>query len=151
MGQRTSSPKRPPGPLDQASKKACKVILLLDTTVLIDVLRARQNRRSLLADLIEAGHTLSTSAINVGEVYSGMKPNEAAVTEALLSSLECFAITAALARKAGSLKAQWARKGQTLTLADMIVAAVALENDLTLLTDNRKDFPIPGLKFYTLR
>ena len=38
-----------------------------------------------------------------------------------------------------------------LTLADMIVAAVALENDLTLLTDNRKDFPILGLKFYTLR
>jgi len=126
------------------------VILLLDTTVLIDVLRNRQNRRTFLAELIEGGYTLATSAINIGEVYSGMKPGEAAVTEAFLSSLECYAVTAAIARKAGSLKSRWAQKGQTLTLADMLVAAVAIEHGLTLLTDNRKDFPIPELKFYKL-
>jgi predicted nucleic acid-binding protein len=126
------------------------VILLLDTTVLIDVLRARQNRRSLLTELIEGGHTLTTAAINIAEVYSGMRSSEAAVTEAFLSSLECHAITAAIARRAGSLKSQWVTKGKTLTLADMIVAAVAIEHNLTLLTDNRKDFPIPELKFYPL-
>jgi predicted nucleic acid-binding protein len=126
------------------------VILLLDTSVLIDVLRARQNRRALLAELIEGGHALATAAINIGEVYSGMRSSEATVTEAFLSSLECYAITAAIARKAGSLKSRFAEKGQTLTLADMIVAAVALEHDLTLLTDNRKDFPIPELKLYPL-
>jgi predicted nucleic acid-binding protein len=126
------------------------LILLLDTTVLIDVLRARQDRRSLLAKLIESGHTLATAAINIGEVYSGMKSGEAAVTEAFLSSLECYPITSPIARRAGSLKSQWAQKGRTLTLADMIVAAVALEHDLTLMTDNRKDFPIPQLKFHPL-
>ena len=126
------------------------MILPLDTTVLIDVLRARHNRRSLLAELIESGHTLATAAINVGEVYSGMKPGEATVTEAFLSSLECYPITSSIARRAGSLKSQWAQKGRTLTLADMIVAAVALEHDLALLTDNRKDFPIPQLKFHSM-
>jgi predicted nucleic acid-binding protein len=32
----------------------------------------------------------------------------------------------------------------------MIVAATALENSAALITDNRKDFPVHGLHFYTL-
>jgi predicted nucleic acid-binding protein len=126
------------------------LILLLDTTVLIDVLRTKNNRRSLLAKLVESGHTLSTSALNIAEVYTGMRSNEADATGIFLSSLECYPITAEIARRAGSLKQKWAQKGRTLTLADMLVAAVSLEHRLTLMTDNRKDFPIPELKFFPL-
>ncbi len=126
------------------------MILLLDTTVLLDVLRARQNRRSLLADLVAGGHILSTAAINIGEVYAGMRRGEEGRTEAFLSSLDCYPMTGAIARRAGSLKRAWALKGRTLSLADMIVAATALEHGLALMTDNRKDFPIPELNFYPL-
>jgi predicted nucleic acid-binding protein len=126
------------------------MILLLDTTVLLDVLRARQNRRSLLAELVAGGHLLATAAINVGEIYAGMRVGEEKRTEAFLSSLDCYPITAAIARRAGSLKSAWAQKGKTLSLADMIVAATALEHGLTLMTDNRKDFPLPELNFYPL-
>ena len=59
-------------------------------------------------------------------------------------------MTAAIARRAGSLKSLYARKGRTLTLADMIVAATALEHNLTLITDNRKDFPVSDLHFHPL-
>ncbi|GGA59570.1 hypothetical protein GCM10011507_08790 [Edaphobacter acidisoli] len=121
------------------------MIVLLASTVLIDVLRARANRRAQLAELVEGGHTLATTALNIGEVYAGMRPGEEAKTEAFLSGLECYPITAAIARRAGSLKGKWAQKGRTLTLADMLVAATALEHDLTLMTDNRKDFPVAGL------
>lgn len=126
------------------------MILLLDTTVLLDVLRARQNRRSLLADLVAGGHILSTAAINIGEVYAGMRRGEEGRTEAFLSSLDCYPMTGAIARRAGSLKRAWALKGRTLSLADLIVAATALEHGLALMTDNRKDFPIPELNFYPL-
>jgi predicted nucleic acid-binding protein len=126
------------------------VIVLLDTTVLIDVLRNKRNRRALLADLVESGHTLATSAINIGEVYSGMRPQEKPQTDAFLDSLECYALTAAIARRAGSLKYAWSQKGRTLTLADMIVAATALEHSLVLMTDNSKDFPLPELNFHPL-
>jgi len=126
------------------------VILLLDTTVLIDTLRARKNRRAFLADLVAAGHTLATAAINIGEVYAGMRPTEELRTEAFLSSLDCYPMSGAVARRAGSLKSVYARQGQTLSLADMIVAATALEHGLTLLTDNRKDFPLPELQFHSL-
>jgi hypothetical protein len=59
-------------------------------------------------------------------------------------------MTAAIARRAGSLKSAWAQKGKTLSLADMIVAATVLEHGLALMTDNRKDFPLPELNFYPL-
>ena len=124
--------------------------LLLDTSVLIDVLRLRHHRRELLAVLVQAGHTLVTSALNVAEVYAGMRPDEAQRTEALLSALDCYDLTATSARRAGALKQQWAGKGRTLTLADMIVAAIALERGCTLMTDNRKDFPMEELDLFVL-
>jgi len=124
--------------------------VLLDTTILIDVLRARQNRRDLLTRLVEQGHTLTIAAINLAEVYAGMRPEEETKTNSFLSSLDCYPITAAIARRAGLLTSLHARKGRTLTLADMIVAATAIEHNLTLMTDNRKDFPIPDLHFHPL-
>jgi predicted nucleic acid-binding protein len=126
------------------------MILLLDTTVLIDVLRNRGNRRAHLANLVEQGHTLATSAINLAEVYAGMRPHEAAETDRLLRSIESYPTTHAIARHAGTLKFAWQQKGRTLTLADMIVAATALTHGCSLLIDNRKDFPLPELTFAPL-
>ena len=124
--------------------------LLLDTTVLIDALRARQNGRAVLAELVAAGHTLATAAINIAEVFAGMRPGEESSTEAFLSSLDCYPMTGSIACRAGSLRSGYARQGRTLSLADMIVAATVQEHGLTLMTDNRKDFPIPELSFYPL-
>lgn len=124
--------------------------LLLDTTVLIDVLRNRNQRRASLATIVEQDHILAISALNLGEVYAGMRPEEAPQTEVFLGSLECLPVTAAIARRAGSLKFAWQLKGRTLTLADMIVAATALEHSLPLVTDNRRDFPLTELTFYAL-
>jgi len=124
------------------------VIVLLDTTVLIDALRARRDRRGVLAEMVESGHTLATGAINIGEVYAGVRPGEEPATEAFLSRLTCYPITASIARRAGLLKNAWAGKGRTFTLADTMVAATALEHDLPLMTDNRRDFPFPDLALY---
>jgi predicted nucleic acid-binding protein len=124
--------------------------LLLDTSVLIDALRLRRRRRQWLAELVRAGHTLATSALNVAEVYAGMRPSEEAETKAFLSALECYEITASVAEVAGRLKSQWSKKGRTLTLADMLVAAVALQQGCPLATDNGRDFPMPKLQLYEL-
>ncbi len=126
------------------------MIYLLDTTVLIDVLRSRHQRRELLASLVQSGHILATAAINIGELYAGMRANEVKLAEAFLNELECYSLTATIARRAGELKRDWSTKGKTFSLPDMIVAATALEHDLVLLTDNRKDFPFPGLALFPL-
>jgi predicted nucleic acid-binding protein len=124
--------------------------LLLDTSILIDVLRLRNRRSEWLAGLVRGGHTLSTTTLNIAEIYAGMRPAEEASTEALLSGLELYELSGTSARLAGRLKNTWARKGHTLTLADTIVAAIAIERGCALLTDNRKDFPMPEVRLYPL-
>ncbi len=65
-------------------------------------------------------------------------------------SLDLYPISWETARQAGRLRYDWARKGQTLSLADATIAAVALGHALTLLTDNRRHFPMAGLSLYPL-
>lgn len=124
--------------------------LLLDSSVLIDALRLRAGRREWLAALVRRGDTLGTSTLNLAEVYAGMRPQEEEQTKAFLNSLQCYEITASAAETAGRLKRQWANRGHTLTLADALVAAVALEQRCPLATDNQKHFPMPELQLYEL-
>jgi len=126
------------------------MILLLDTTVLIDALRHRANLSAKLSNLVLDGHVLTTSTVNTAEVYAGMRPTEERETAALFQGLHCYPLTEGIAQLAGKLKYQWAMRGRTLSLIDMIVAATALENGAVLITDNRKDFPVHGLRFLSL-
>jgi predicted nucleic acid-binding protein len=124
--------------------------LLLDTSVIIDALNGKRNRREFLLDLVKAGHVLACCPINITEVYAGMRPKEEAATEAFLDSLQYIPITPAAARLAGELKRTHARKGATLNVGDVIIAGVAIHNGLALLTDNIRDFPMTELSLYPL-
>jgi predicted nucleic acid-binding protein len=48
------------------------------------------------------------------------------------------------------LRRDWQKKGQTLSYTDVTIAAVALSNEVPLLTDNRKHFPSPKLQLFPL-
>jgi len=126
------------------------MIILLDTSVIIDALNYKRGRREFLAQRNQAGDILACSAISVAEVYAGMMPHEAEATDEFFQGLECIEISEEIARQAGCLKYEWARKGITLVIPDAIIAAVALSLNLTLATDNSKDFPMPELRFLPL-
>jgi predicted nucleic acid-binding protein len=123
---------------------------LLDTSVIIDVLNGKRDREALLKGLLSQGDLLACCAVNVSEVYAGMRPKEETKTEALLQSLDYYEINWEVAKRAGLLKRDYSKKGQTLSLTDTTIAAVALEYNLTLITDNVKHYPMPQLKFYPL-
>jgi predicted nucleic acid-binding protein len=123
---------------------------LLDTSVIIDVLNGQRNRDVLLKGLLSQGDLLACCAVNISEIYAGMRPKEETKTEAFLQSLEYYDITWDVARRAGLLKRDYSKKGQTLSLPDTIIAAVALEYNLMLITDNIKHYPMPQLKLYPL-
>jgi predicted nucleic acid-binding protein len=59
-------------------------------------------------------------------------------------------VTPAIARRAGLLRRDWQKKGQTLSYTYVTIAAVALSNEAPLLTDNRKHFPMPELQLLPL-
>src|SRR3984957_6149735 len=118
---------------------------LLDPSVIIDVINNKKNRRRLLYDLIEQGNTLACCPINITEVYAGLRPQEEQNTKAFLHSLELYPLTRPVAELAGLLKRDHSKKGQTLNLGDVLIAATALHNGVPLLTDNTKDFPMKEL------
>lgn len=125
--------------------------LLLDTCVIIDVLNNKRGRPALLLELVKSGHVLACCPINITEVYAGMRPREEAATEEFFASLQHIPIAPLAARLAGELKRDYARKGTMLNLGDVIIGAVAIHNELTLLTDNTKDFPMAELSLYPLQ
>jgi predicted nucleic acid-binding protein len=118
---------------------------LIDTNVLIHVIRRKKGRLELLQKLVEEGGGLSCSVITVGELYSGMKVHEKARTEELLRGFEEYPVNGDVARYAGKLKNEWALKGFMMTLPDMIIAATAILHRQILVTENRKDFPMAEL------
>ena len=123
---------------------------LLDTSVIIDTLNSKRARRDLLLSLVKQGHLLACCSINVTEVYAGMRPKEQTATEEFLRSLEYYHLSWPVARLAGLLKRDHSRKGTTITVSDAGVAAVAIAHQLTLMTDNVKDFPMKELSIYSL-
>jgi predicted nucleic acid-binding protein len=123
---------------------------LLDTSVIIDALNDKRGRRELLLSLVKQGNLLACCPINVTEIYAGLRPEEEDATEDFLRSLEYYHLTWPVSRLAGLLKRDHGRKGQTLGVADATIAAVALVHELTLLTDNVKDFPMKDLSLYPL-
>jgi predicted nucleic acid-binding protein len=124
--------------------------ILLDTSVIIDILRSLRGRQEFLDQRKQAGDSLACSAVNVAEVYAGMRPNEAAATEAFIDSLECIEVTQEIARQAGRLKYAWERKGVTIDIPDAIIAATSLNFNLCLATDNLRHFPMPDLMHLNL-
>jgi predicted nucleic acid-binding protein len=124
--------------------------ILLDTTVLIDTLRNRNQRRKFLAGLVAAGRTLAISTLSIAEVYSGVRSGEDQATSALLTNLNWVPVSGAIAERAGRMKASMRSQGQTRNLSDMIIAATAFENACAIATDNIKDFQALGLAFIDL-
>ena len=118
---------------------------LLDTTALIDHMRGRRGVVDLITSLAVDGHQLGVCCINVAELYAGLAPGQRTLADQLINNLETFEITQHVAKEAGRYRYEFARQGVTLTIADALIAATAVEETATLVTVNPRDFPMEGL------
>ena len=121
---------------------------LLDTTALIDFLRGDKHTITLLEVLKEKAH-LAACPITVAEVFSGTREKELPIAEQFLSSLKFYPLDYEASRLAGRWRYTYARKGITLGLFDTLIAAVALRNNLALVTANDKHYPMEDLIILT--
>jgi len=121
-------------------------VILADTDVLIDGLRGREPSRSHLAGRIEAG-SLATTVITLFELLAGARQRrERDKVNALLAALTILPVDAQAAREAASIQLRLARRGETIGMADSLVAGVCLAHQASLLTRNREHFGrVPGL------
>ena len=120
------------------------MLLLLDTTVLIDFLRGRP-AADRVAALRPAGDRPCTSAINVEELARGLLPQEQTQAQRLLRGLRVLPIGAGEGWQAGVWRRDHAARGITLSQADCLIAATAVTNGAVLATGNPRHFPMKEL------
>jgi len=118
--------------------------VLLDTTALIDALRGRP-ATSRIRELRASGDRPYTCAINVEELFRGVKPSEEASVTRLLNGLRIAPLGRIEGERAGRWRRQFASRGVTLSQADCLVAAAAVGVGARLATGNPRDFPMKGL------
>jgi len=119
--------------------------ILLDTTVLIDVLRGRPGAVERLHQLRSQDDTPFTSAVNVEEVVRGLRPTEEPTASGLMQGLRLAPLGRGEGEVAGRWRRSFAERGVTLAQADCLVAAAALGVGARLATGNPKDFPMEEL------
>jgi predicted nucleic acid-binding protein len=120
------------------------MLLVLDSTVLIDFLRGRPAVARVRA-LRDAADVPATTAINVEEIARGLKASEEVAARRLFSGLVVLPVDARIAWQAGTWRRAFAAEGVTLYQADCLVAAAALSHGASLATGNPKDFPMREL------
>ena len=123
--------------------------LLLDTTVLIDVLRGRPGTIERLKLAGGGREALWTCAVNVEETVRGLRPSEVEAARLPLRGPADRAPRARAGELAGEWRRSFAERGVTLAQADCLVAAAAVGVGATLATGNPKDFPMEGLAVET--
>ncbi|MFQ6117564.1 MAG: type II toxin-antitoxin system VapC family toxin, partial [Candidatus Bipolaricaulia bacterium] len=119
---------------------------LLDSDIIIWVLRQHQRTLDLVQELTKAG-VPACSPLSVIEVLIGAKPEEEADTRRFLEALQSVPVDMAVAERAAEYtKAYQDRKHPDF--ADAIIAATAVVHGLTLVTYNRKHYPMPEIRLY---
>lgn len=79
-------------------------------------------------------------ASRVAELCAGMRPDEEAVTMALLDGLVIYPVTRKIAEAAGHFKQ--VIRSRRLELADCLIAATAFIEGASLATGNVRDYPM---------
>ncbi len=132
------------GEIAAGSAKTSLGGVLLDTTTLIDALRGRPAAVR-IRQLRTAGDRPYTCAINVEELFRGVKAGEEPSVSRLLNGLRLAPLGRIQGEQAGRWRRQFASRGVTLSQADCLVAAAAAGVGARLATGNPRDFPMKGL------
>jgi tRNA(fMet)-specific endonuclease VapC len=116
----------------------------LDTDLLVAILRGKQEAQTIVEELDMEGKAATTS-VNAFEVYFGANKSQSKnenmkETSKLLERLEILPLDLASSRRAAEISAKLVAKGETIDFRDAMIAAIAIENGLTLVTRNNSHF-----------
>jgi predicted nucleic acid-binding protein len=117
--------------------------LVLDTSVLVDLLRGRVADESVLSPEREP---VMISTVSLHEVLTGLRDGESDLTGALLASFAIVPLGAAEAELSARWRREYRARGLTLSLPDTAIAATAAIRNVPLATGNVKDFPMSELR-----
>jgi tRNA(fMet)-specific endonuclease VapC len=117
---------------------------LIDTSICIAILRGKSPRvRPRFRAAMSSG--IAVSSITVAELYYGVaraadQTRERAGVENLLGSVSVLSFDSIAAEGSGLLRRYLERRGETIGSFDLLIAAHAIAENATLVTDNFREF-----------
>ncbi len=129
--------------------------MLADTTFIIDIMKNDAEAIRKAENLSDASVSILVGTPTIFELYVGVGLSMRSGEERekvfnILSSLPHLSLDTASASKGGIIYAQRIREKNKIDPEDAMLAGIAIENNETLLTRNRKHFTgIPQLKLET--
>ena len=117
--------------------------MIVDSDVIIEVLRGNTKTTSWLRKVRNSGLAIRYSPVSRAEIRAGARVKERAAISALFESLAVLPIEASTGDLAGDQLSRFARS-HSVQFGDALIAATALELGEELATFNAKHFP--GLK-----
>jgi len=124
--------------------------LLADTTFVIDVMKNDEGAVRKAKDLSDASVSILVGTPTIFELYVGVglsvkSSEEREKVHSILRSLPHLSLDAASASKAGMIYAQRVKEKTMIDPEDAMLAGIAIQNNVAILTRNRKDFAGNGL------
>ena len=120
---------------------------LLDSDVIIWCLRSEEKWLSVVEELRGRG-SVCCSAISLFEVEGGKRAGEETLIEEFVGGLDVYDVTPQVAIVAGKYSREFRGRGITLDVPDLIVAATGVVHGLTIVTANRRHYPMEGVRIY---
>ena len=119
---------------------------LLDTASLVDLSKDIEPVRSRVHAWLDQDEAVAACPITVAEFFAGVPPAERPIWDVFFDRLDYWEMTREVARLAGVYRYDYARRGQQLSTADTLLAALAVLRDAALVTSNVRHFPMPELR-----
>jgi predicted nucleic acid-binding protein len=117
-------------------------LIVLDTSVLIDVLRGDREARRALSAATEAGEQFAASMVTKVEILQGMRSSERTAVRRVLAVLHLVALDDDVADLAGEFGRRYRASHRGIDVPDFVIAATAAHLDAPLWTRNVKHFPM---------
>jgi predicted nucleic acid-binding protein len=121
--------------------------VLLDSDVVIAILRGRPKTSGELRATEAQGVPTYCCAVAWAEIVAGLRPGGETVTEAFFQARGDVVIDAETGRRAGGYLSRHA-KSHGVEIADALVAAAASTTGLHLWTLTHKHYPMDDVRFY---
>jgi predicted nucleic acid-binding protein len=123
--------------------------LLLDTDVVIELLKKSPKFIEMFLELRDANTTILVSPIVIAEIYAGAFKREHKDIETFFSLCELIEIKSDCGRIAGLYANEFGKAYQGISLEDYFLAASARLLACPLWTLNRKHFPMQDIELFT--